>query len=478
MVQGPDTARSNRAEERDGEQGRGIESKTPRPGVRGPIRAHSNDAVDEPQRCERQACGDEQRGEAKGERSEQAQRRHASAPCCEEKQQQCDRSQHDAGFGRPVQPVPLAEVGIDLVRCGRRKVGIHECPQQRKRVFAVVLQRAEVEIGDRIERRVIVVAFAGEREVNAGQPRTQRHREVGVVGHALEDLLGERLRKGMRGDVAERGHQFAARRPGTQQVHRPRRSGTLEVDHCPGTFRGRTLREESLRTEQARFLGVGERHQDRVSIRRARLDDARHLEQRSNGSTIVPGAGCVRHRIVVRHQHDGVGSFPGYRGQHVFDPGAGGALGGAADGSLLLVPEAKLGEPRDQPLLDGAIGRGADRMRRFVTQEVRQLVAGATGREDTPICVDPKRVGRRGLSELDSEHDGEQRECCWQRPVTLGPSHVASACIMHFPRRTRDPSAARADRAGPSFAARRKIADYSECRAWARPSAAAAGRAA
>ena len=107
--------------------------------------------------------------------------------------QQGDDADRDGESGlRAIRkPERLVQRRIDVVRRIDRQIRVGERAHQRQGVFAVMLQRREAEIRDGVAARVVVIALAGEREVDPGFSGMIRNRQISVVGQPFEQFLGE-----------------------------------------------------------------------------------------------------------------------------------------------------------------------------------------------------------------------------------------------------------------------------------------------
>ncbi len=218
---------------------------------------------------------------------------------------------------------------------------------------------------------MIVELPAEEGEVEPGDAGGLGHREVGVVGHVLVDIAGERRGGGLRRRALEQGDGLAVLWPGLEHLRLAAAASGLHVDDEADVLGQRMITEEAHGAQQPGLLPIGDGQHHVPGGRPLRLQQAHDLQGGGHPRRVVGGARRGRHAVIVGHQRQGWGGAVA-AGQHAHDVlhrgaqheglgGAGRALNG--QGPLHLGLEAHGLHPPHQIVADHRIGRRTHRVR-------------------------------------------------------------------------------------------------------------------
>jgi hypothetical protein len=291
-----------------------------------------------------------------------------------------------------------------------------------------MLQRAEVEVGRRVGRRVVVEQVADRREVQALDAGGLGHREVGVVRHPLVDLVAERQRGRARHARRHAGDQRAVAGAGLEQERGAAAAAGLEVEQQADVGELGLRRYPALHAEQADLLAVGEHHHQVAGQRRV-AQGPRRLEDRRHARTGVTRTGRVPARVVVAHQHQRRAALASRLARDdVLDEGedAGRTLAVAVHdrAAIDLDREAERVELRDQMVADPRVRRRADRVR--LARDRQLLLVGAGGRErlDRRVGRQRRRRQQAGEAERRAEREGDRVEQGAVEGLGHGPQYA------------------------------------------------------
>ena len=145
-----------------------------------------------------------------------------------------------------------------------------------------------------IARRVVRVAVADRREVQAGNVACLEDREIGVVRQARVDLDRIRAATRMRRPPRPRRHQPGVAGPCLEQDRRARRSNRFEVDIGPQPAGHLAIGDERRRAHESGLLGIGDERQQRPARPARRGEHTGRLQRHRNPQRIVGRARRVR----------------------------------------------------------------------------------------------------------------------------------------------------------------------------------------
>ena len=123
---------------------------------------------------------------------------------------------------------PRVEVDVVVRRDGRQHAAVAQVAREPQDRVAQLLHRARVRVGQGVGGLVVALEAVDAREVEAGVPRREPRAEVGPVGHAPVDLLGQGRRGHARRDPRERLDQLGAVLAGLE--HEPGAAVAAAVD--------------------------------------------------------------------------------------------------------------------------------------------------------------------------------------------------------------------------------------------------------
>ncbi len=260
------------------------------------VAAHAREPAERDAAEEREQDRRERRQHAEGHRP------RIRVPRREQQQHETDRADPHRPTGRPPDQRELQDVEIRrVVAAARVEVGAGERARGAEEVVAVMLQSARIHVREVVERRVIPVHAADRGEVQRRNPGALEHRHVGVVRQQVVDRGEERRRVRPPDAAREAADQPAIAAAGLEHVARAVRAAVLDVDDDARVARERGITDECFRSDESRFLGVGDQERDRIAMRFA-AQRTRDLENRRDADAVIRGAGTRADGVVMRDE--------------------------------------------------------------------------------------------------------------------------------------------------------------------------------
>ena len=308
---------------------------------------------------------------------------------------------------RPPENFSAEEIEIDSFARGKGiEIGVGEGEDERKGVVPVMLEGAEVDVVEIVERRVVVNDAADIGEICALHAGGFEDGEVSIVGQLLVDGVADGIRGRKRKSAGEKADDPLIGGAGLKHPTGAGSAARVDIDVGADVLGPGVLIGKNVSAEKARFFAVVDEKDDRVARLGKSFQSAGNFKDGGDACAVVGSAGTGGDGVVVAGEKDGsAGLAASETRDDVVDIGA---VAGfvARKAGMNFRGVAVLREEGHDALADVVIGRAAGGMGRAVAENGLQDGTGAgTGKL---IGGDG---GGPGRGRLEAEPGKEQKRC-------------------------------------------------------------------